>query len=126
MPVWLSPAIASPPEDGHGDRQQQRQDDAERGEREERAITEDGGKERRTGTGSRTKIGNRQQEPRRASAAQPASPMISQVRGRQIILISSTTITLAPQPRERPAPGSGDRDRSRPRVRPHRPGRRSG
>ena len=49
-------------EDSHGDRQQQRQDDAERGEREECAVTEDGGKERRTGTGSRTKIGNRQQD----------------------------------------------------------------
>src|SRR4249920_1259543 len=48
-------------QDSYGDRQQQREDDTERGEREERAVTEDGGKERRTGTGSRTQIGNRQQ-----------------------------------------------------------------
>src|SRR5207342_2571577 len=49
-------------QDSYRDRQQQREDDAERGEWEERAITEDGVKERRTGAESVTKIGNRQQD----------------------------------------------------------------
>ena len=51
MPAEASPAMASPAIDGHGDRQEHREDEGERGRREQHAVVEHLAQQRRPGTG---------------------------------------------------------------------------
>ena len=66
--------------DRHRDRQEQRQHDAERRQREQRAVGQHRGQERRPGAGPRAEVGDREQHRDQRRQRRRCSAMVTQVR----------------------------------------------